>query len=563
MIELFDYQKRVVEFMENSELDHRAGGIICLEMGLGKTFTSLGLIFKHIDKLPKTLVVVPKTLLHNWENEYKKYQEGRAEIKFLKCYGSDMCKQLKHKDFDDKNLILTTYETIKRNQVFWNYDFSRIIIDESQIIRNAKNHITKHMRKLKSLKKWCLSGTPFFNNYSDLYSQCDFIGLPPYNEKRKWRNPDEQFLKDFRENFCFILKKEEAITLPKIHHHDINPILNKKEQDIYDKFKYFLNCGGNTLNYLIKIRQTCCNTKCLTKKENYCAMCTMFTPNEFACGHYICWKCDTAERRSRKRAIKTKCLACKVESTKFDKIVDIIQQFEDTDEKFVIFSQWKTMAHDLRKYLKKNGIKTHLIHGGVDIKKRNEYIEKFKTNSKKVLIATIQTCGTGVNITRANHVILLDSWWNSALEKQAINRLYRIGQEREVHVYHINIKSSIEQWINYKQRQKKIQAQILLNNNERENSYFRWLGKSYPNKLNKLRLNSYIDRDYLKISHDPELVAEWEKRQQAARTIQRFFINYIAAKPFVRNILDDKVGKDISGIIMDYTYVNKKQYILN
>ena len=523
-------------------------------MGLGKTFTSLGLIFKHVKTVKKTLIVVPKTLLHNWESEYHKYQEGRNKIKFLRCYGSNMCKQLKKQDFYDHNIILTTYETIKRNQIFWNFEFDRIIIDESQIIRNQHNHITKHMRKLKARRKWCLSGTPFFNNYSDLYSQCDFIGIPPYNLKRNWKNPDENFLKQFRQEFCFILKKEQAIKLPKIHHHNVNPLLNKKEQDIYDKFKWFLNCGGNTLNYLIKIRQTCCNVKCLTKSPNHCAMCTMWTPDsgKFKCGHYLCGQCQGKRRRNKKK----ECIVCRIKSTKFDKIKDIINQIPN-EEKIVIFSQWKTMAKELKKYLRKKDIKSHIIDGSVDINKRNDIITSFKDYKKRVLIATIQTCGTGVNITRANHVILLDSWWNSALEKQAINRLYRIGQKREVNVYHINIKSSIEQWINYKQRQKKIQAQVLLNNDEHQNEYFRWLKKSYPNKLNKTRLNSYIGRDKLRISHDPELVLKWIREQIAARKIQKFFKNYIAQKPKVKKQLDKKFGKDIGTLVYDFTYDNK------
>lgn len=562
MITLHSYQDKVIKFMENVEKDHKAGGMLCLDMGLGKTFTSLGLIFRNINKTKTTLIIVPKTLLHNWEVEYEKYRVGREEI--------EVSFAVYYKNIGDftENIILTTYETIKRNHRFLQLQFDRIILDESQNIRNRRCQITQQIVQLKGYKRWCLSGTPFFNNYHDLSSQCKFINILPFSDRKNWKNPTELFLKDFRSNFCYILKKEDVLVgenkLPKIFHHKVTPKLNDTEKAIYQQFKNFLNEGGNTLNYLIKIRQTCCNVKVMTKKEYSCCVCTQRTHIKYSCDHYVCSECYP-KRRNRKK----KCHICKIDSTKFDSILDIYEESEEED-KIVIFTQWKTMAVLLKKYLKKQHIKSHIIHGAVSIDDRNNIIENFKTDDRRVLIATIQTCGVGINLTSANHVILLDSWWNSSLENQAIDRLYRIGQNKEVHVYHITIENTIERWIDFKQRQKKIQTRILL---EKDNKDYRWLGESYgiyttkkvsdnmrrrrfinAKSMSTLSLNSCLGRDFVR-SYDKEL---WSARNDAANVIQNFFKKYVGGnKKEVKEILDKKFYEDISQLVFDYTFFTK------
>lgn len=569
MITLHNYQDKVIHFMENIEKDHIAGGMLCLDMGLGKTYTSLGLIFRNINKTPITLIVVPKTLLYNWEQEFNKYKMGRENLTFKVYYNIEINKQ----SFKE-NIILTTYETIKKYEKFLQKTFNRIILDESQNIRNIKNQLNKQVVQLKGFKKWCLSGTPFYNNYEDMYAQCKFIDIAPFNIKKNWKNPTELFLIDFRKNYCFILKKKDALVgnqqLPKINYHEINPKLNKTELEIYNQFKGFMNEGGNTLNYLIKIRQSCCNTKVMTKVHNHCSICTDYTPRKFKCDHFICWNCYRKRRNQTK-----KCHICKIDSTKFDEILNIYKT-TDKNEKIVIFSQWKGMIMLLKKYLSKKHIKSHIIHGGISLSERNQIIDSFKTDTKKILIATIQTCGVGINLTCANHVILLDSWWNASLEKQAIDRLYRIGQNKEVNVYHIIINNSIERWIQFKQRQKKIQEQILFN--EEHNEEFRWLGESYglystkknsehmksrrfinAKRMSKLCMNSYLDRNYL-YTRDKEI---WAQRQGASRIIQRFFKRYVTnskVKQEVKQELDKHFYEDIANLIHGYTYHNSSYF---
>lgn len=565
MINLYNYQDKVINFMENIEKDYISGGMICLDMGLGKSITSLELIFRNVNKYPITLIVVPKTLLNNWEQEFNKYKVGREKLTFKIYYNVE----IKRQTFQE-NIILTTYETIKKYQQFLKPLFSRIILDESQNIRNAKNELNKQIIQLKSLKKWCLSGTPFFNNYQDMYAQCKFIDISPFNIKKNWNNPTELFLNNFRKNFCYILKKEDALVgnqkLPKISYHEINPKLNKTELEIYNQFQQFINERGNTLSYLIKIRQSCCNSKVMTKVDNHCAICTDYTPTtrKFKCGHFICWHCYRKRRSQHK-----KCHVCKIDSTKFDEILKIYKDSEKQD-KIVIFTQWKGIVMLLEKYLSKKQIKSHIIHGAISLTQRNQIIESFKTDTNKILIATIQTCGVGINLTCANHVVLLDSWWNASLENQAIDRLYRIGQTKEVNVYHIIINKSIEKWIEFKQRQKKIQTQILFN--EKHNEEYRWLGESYglysnkktsdvlrkhkffkAKKMSKLSMNSYLNRDFL-YSHDKEM---WAKSQGASRIIQRFFKRFVTNakhKQQTKEHLDKYFYEDITNIIYEYTF---------
>ena len=304
----------------------------------------------------------------------------------------------------------------------------------------------------------------------------------------------------------------------------------------------------------------------MTKVKYRCCVCTQRAGRKFACDHYVCWECCPKRRKQRK-----KCHICKIDSTKFDSILEIYKKVKKGD-KFVIFTQWKSMALALRKYLKKEHIKSHLIHGAVSLDQRNDIIEDFKTDNKRVLIATIQTCGVGINLTSANHVILLDSWWNSSLEKQAIDRLYRIGQEKEVHVYHITIENSIERWIDFKQRQKKIQTRILF---EKNNQEYRWLGESYglystkkvsenmrrrrfitAKRMSTLKLNSCLDRDFLR-TYDEDA---FQARNDASRTIQRFFKKYVGGnKEIVKEVLYKRkdIPTDIANMIFDYTFCGR------
>ena len=564
MITLHAYQDKVVKFMENVEKDHKAGGMICLDMGLGKTFTSLGLIFKNIAKINRTLIIVPKTLLHTWEMEYEKFKVGRADLSFATYYG-----KIQDKTYSE-NIILTTYETVKRNHRFLQIQFERIILDESQNIRNKRCQITQQIVQLKGYKRWCLSGTPFFNNYHDLSSQCNFINILPFSNRNNWKNPTDLFLDDFRKNFCYILKKETVLVgdnkLPKIFHHKISAQLSETEMKVYNQFKGFLNQGGQTLNYLIKIRQTCCNVKAMTKTEYKCCLCTNRTPNRYSCNHFICFQC-TPKRRSRKK----KCHICKIDSTKFKSILEVFNNVENKKDKFVIFTQWKSMVTLLRKFLKKNGIRSHTIHGAVSLEDRNNIIDNFKNDNKRVLIATIQTCGVGINLTSANHVILLDSWWNSSLEKQAVDRLYRIGQNKEVHVYNIEIANTIEGWINFKQRQKKIQTRILFD--EKDNREYKMLGESYgiystkktsehmrrrrfisAKRMSTLKLNACLNRDFLRFYDEAEFI----KRNDAADVIQRFFKTYVGCNKVVAKEMLEKIFyKDISKLVFDFTFYSK------
>lgn len=607
MINLYPYQNKVVKFMKEIEKDYRSGGMINLEMGLGKSFVSLGLIFDTIDEIKRTLIIVPKSLLHNWEKEFKRYQEGRPKINFKNYYGVNLEKE---RVLFYENIVLTTYDAVRMNNEYINAQFDRVILDESQNIRNHKNRISKQICELKAYKRWCLSGTPFYNNYSDMFAQCKFIQKKPYDNKKVWINPTQEFLEDFRKECCYILKKKdvfkknEQLQLPPIEHKKIEIKLSDKERGIYNKLKTMLNEGGkNTLGNLIKIRQTCCNTSVMTKSQHTCSICSGFTLNLYKCGHYICDFCMDNKQRERKYMKKHKCDICKIESTKFDSIIKIINKMKE-DEKMIVFTQWKNMANLLKKYLKKRKIKTHIIHGGVTLKKRNEMIEKYEDDNKKVLIATIQTCGVGINLTRANHVILIDNWWNESLERQAIDRLYRLGQKREVSVYHLVMKNTIERWINFKQKQKRIQNGILF---EKDNKNHRRIGESYgiysekrrnktnpeklksvsrfysEKKMSSLMLSACLDRTKIiesrvKVSMDKvkkefpilgsKLVNKpytvWEIRDIAARKIQKFMKRMVMTEDQrvqVNKSLEKQMPQDVVDVVLDFLHTqNFRKY---
>lgn len=555
-IKLYPYQLDVVKYIENKErmTDH-SGGILAMDMGTGKSFCSISLIYRNVLYIPQTLVIVPKSLLLQWKNECNRFLKYRNNLNINIFYG-------KNKKYSkDDNIIITTYETIRlasyNNKIITTL-YDRIILDESHTIRNCYSSISKGIYRLRSKRKWCLTGTPFFNTPYDLHGQSQFIGIEPYCNRQYWRNimKNSDKIENWLSNYCYILKKEDVITLPDIHFNDITVEFSNIENSLYQTvLKNFTshNDNRNILSTILKLRQIS-DCKSLLKSKNIknCILCNTFSNITFPCNHSLCDICyNQVFSKIEKYDIKNEQKTCKIyntlksityddiasiicdyltnlkpcplcsfqENSKINKVKELLNKIKTIesvkDDKVIIFTQWKSMIPLVKSIL--NDFSFYIIDGTISSFERNNILRKFKNNSKfSILLCTIQTCGVGLDLTCANHVIILDDWWNPFLEKQAIDRVYRLNQTKEVNVYRLHIKNSIEQWVQFIKIRKIHYSNFLLSKTHTNNDYK--IIQSLPKSLDKNKL-------YATLGYFEEHV-----NTQEANIIQRNVKKYLKKK---------------------------------
>lgn len=401
----------------------KLGGILADEMGLGKTVQIISLL-KDINK--KNLIVVPSSLIYNWESEFRKFG---YEKRILLVHGSKDERRKKIKEINDYDLIITTYPLIRRDIEFYKkYKFEYFIIDEAQYIKNYQTKTSKSVKEINANYRLALTGTPIENDLVELWSIFEFI-MPGYLIGKK------QFVKKYidNNNYDLLLKKVSPFILRRSKKEVLDELPDKIETILYSEMKQKQNKIYNSyllqmknkldeienketsqieiLSFLTRLRQICCDPGLFV--ENY---------NE--------------------------------KSGKMILLEELIEELIDGNHKMLIFSQFTSMLKIVKKLLNKKNIRFSYLDGQTRVSKRKEVIDNFKKESIDIFLISLKTGGTGLNLTKADTVIHLDPWWNPAVEDQATDRAHRIGQKDTVNVYKILMKDSIEENI-YKIQLKK------------------------------------------------------------------------------------------------------------
>jgi SNF2 family DNA or RNA helicase len=419
------------------------GGILADDMGLGKTVQAITFLQKQVEtKTKPNLVIVPKSLVFNWQKECEKFA---PELDIMVYYGTQRKALLK--EIPKKSLTITTYGAIRSDiGDLRNIDFNYIILDESQSIKNPDALVSKAVKLLNSDNRLTLTGTPIENNVFDLYSQMDFLnpGMLGNIEffKREFANPidrekDPQATHQLRKLvYPFILrrtKEEVAKELPEKSESVIYCEMDKHQRRVYDGFKDKYrdmvlgkidsegigNAGMYILEGLMKLRQICDSPALLNDKEDY--------------GH---------------------------ESVKLAELIPRIQE-DSGRHKILVFSQFLGMLDLMKKELDKLHIPYEYLDGQTT--DRQVRVENFQTNdSVRVFLMSLKAGGVGLNLTAADYVYIVDPWWNPAVEAQAIDRTHRIGQEKPVFAYKMICKDTVEEKILLLQEKKKSLAKDLI-----------------------------------------------------------------------------------------------------
>ena len=477
------YQERGYSWMYKN-LQMGFGCILADDMGLGKTLQVIAFLLKLKQEgrfaEGRALVVVPAGLLCNWQVEIKKFA---PDLTYFAYHGAN--RKLEKFDAD---LLITTYSTYRLDyKLLSERLWQVVVIDEAQNIKNADSEQSRLLRALKAPMKIAMSGTPVENRLMEFWTIMDFCNrgfLPSANEFRdKFETPIQ---KNANQAVAEHFKK---ITAPfmlrrmKTDKSIISDLPDKIQQDEYAELTPTQAAlYKKTLDEFMAQLELLAEGASIDVNEDMLAEASGGTDalNAASGG-----SADSRSLFKRKGLILQMILALKqicnhpktflkegeahiADSGKLRLLLDLLTSIQEQGEKTIIFTQFREMGELLKYKIKqKLDLDVDFYHGGCTQNQRNEMVRRFQEDPEdKVLILSLKAAGTGLNLTAASQVIHYDLWWNPAIEAQATDRAFRIGQTKNVQVHRFITKGTFEEKINALLESKKAIAQMTVNAGE-------------------------------------------------------------------------------------------------
>lgn len=454
--ELRPYQKAGYDWLHFLR-EYGFGGILADDMGLGKTIQALAFLqsLKERGELTRpALLVVPKSLLVNWQREAGRFTPGLRVLQFT---GQGRKKEPAH--FENYDLVLTTYGTMLRDIEFLrDYRFAWAILDESQAIKNPFAQSSKAVRLLQADHRLCLTGTPVENNVYELWSQFAFLnpgllGSLDYfksefggsiEAREDSAQPAMQVLR--RLIYPFILRRTKDQVAPelpprteRIIYTDLEPAQRRLYQHTRDYYRAMLlgmieeNGDINHIRFrilegLLRMRQICIHPKLVEPTH-------------------------------------------KGESAKFEVLLETLETLRAEGHKALVFSQFVRALGLLQREMKARGMAYAYLDGKTQ--NRQEEVDRFQNDpSIPFFLISLKAGGVGLNLTAADYVLHIDPWWNPAVEMQAADRAHRIGQDKPVFVYKFIARETVEERILQLQARKRELVEQLIST---ESGFFKSL----------------------------------------------------------------------------------------
>lgn len=442
--DLRPYQKEGLNWLNFLD-EMQWGGILADDMGLGKTLQILAFLQHQSNKNKSTsLIIVPTTLLFNWENEIKKFA---PQLTAMYYYGTQRVKDTDlFREFD---LVFTTYGILLRDiEILSKFRFNYVVLDESQAIKNPASRRYKAANLLNAKNRIALTGTPIENGTFDLFAQMNFVNKgffgSPASFKDNYSNPID---KDANE---VIAGELHRITHPFI----LRRTKEKVAQELPDKTEDIIYCemeSGQRKIYDAYRNQY--KNQLLDKIEDEgIGKSKMMVLEALTRLRQIC---DSPALLNSDDILETQSI----------KIKEIIRHITNKtgDHKILIFSQFVKMLAIIKGELDKLNIDYEYLDGKSSVKQREKSVNNFQENDNlRVFLISLKAGGTGLNLTAADYVYIMDPWWNPAVENQAIDRCYRIGQDKKVFAYRMICKDTVEEKIiNLQNKKKKIAGDII------------------------------------------------------------------------------------------------------
>jgi SNF2-related domain/SNF2 Helicase protein/Helicase conserved C-terminal domain len=430
------------------------GACLADDMGLGKTIQVIDLLLHRKKAKPGTsLLVVPASLIGNWKQELARFAPSLRvfSVHRSECDPDDLARRAANpqKGFADFDLVITTYGLVRRQDWLAKVPWSLAILDEAQAIKNASSAQTKAVKKIPAPGRIVLTGTPVENHLGDLWSIFDFccpglLGTATEFKKYVKRLNDMQDAQAYgslrrlvRPYILRRLKTDPNIApdLPEKTEMRAECGLTRKQAALYEKVVEDLEKRlksaegiarrGLVLSTLMQMKQIC----------NH--------PSQFLnTGTYP-----------------------PAESSKFERLRLLCEPIAERQERALVFTQFQTMTQPLADFLADVfGRPGLVLHGGTPVGKRPELVKQFQgENGPPFFVISLKAGGSGLNLTAASHVVHFDRWWNPAVENQATDRAFRIGQKRNVLVHKFVCRGTVEERIDAMLQSKRAVADQILN----------------------------------------------------------------------------------------------------
>lgn len=434
--ELRDYQKKGIQWLQM--LHHYGfGGILADDMGLGKTLQTIAFLSSQVQADTSVLILAPSGLIYNWADEFQKFAPDLdvVVVHGLKSHRESILAE-------NHQIYVTSYATFRQDSEIYRYlSFDFLFLDEAQVMKNAQTKIAQSLRRFVVPSVFALSGTPIENHLGELWSIFQIVlpGLLP--AKKEFMKLSTERVAQFIKPFVMRRKKEEVLTeLP-----DLIEVVYKNELEDQQKAIYlaqlqqmqerlgqvsdseFQRNRVEILTGLMRLRQIC-DTPALFM-EDY-----------------------------------------QGESGKLDSLRDLLVQIAEAGHRVLIFSQFRGMLDRIEQELPDLGLTSFKITGSTPSQERQEMTKAFNQGERDVFLISLKAGGVGLNLTGADTVILVDLWWNPAVESQAIGRAHRMGQEQAVEVYRLVTRGTIEEKIQELQEKKKNLVSEILDGTESRGS---------------------------------------------------------------------------------------------
>jgi SNF2 family DNA or RNA helicase len=437
------------------------------DMGLGKTMQIIALLLMKPGK-NAALLVAPTSVIGNWYRELKKFAPG---LKAAVHHGSGRKQKDEFKSAsEDHDIIITSYGLIRRDKkLFGDINWSRIIIDEAQNIKNPSAVQTKELCKLKSAGRIALTGTPIENRLMDLWSIFNFLNPGYLGGRTAFRKifeyPIQRDINEYQASVLKNLVEPFILRRLKTDKNIIHDLPDKIEQKIYCQLT-----DEQASVYQSIVDEVAENYQAVEDKSSRSSviLSTLLRLKQ-VCNHPAQMLQDGSEFSIER-------------SAKLKRLTETVDEVIEAGSSVLIFSQFTEICSELEKLLKtKKGYRTYYIHGGTSRKKREQMIEEFQDEITPpgIFILSLKAGGVGITLTKANYVIHFDRWWNPSVENQATDRAYRIGQNKTVFVQKFITVGTVEEKIDRMLMDKQQVSDMIVGNDES------W--------LSKLNADSFMD----------------------------------------------------------------------
>jgi SNF2 family DNA or RNA helicase len=451
------------------------GACLADSMGLGKTIQLITLLLhdcelaaKQGEPMPNsTLIICPMSIVGNWQKEIQRFAPS---LSVMVHHGVERLTDEAFREEAQKHaVVITTYALALRDKehlepIEWEY----VVLDEAQNIKNESAKQTKAIRSLNARHKIALTGTPVENRLSELWSIMEFLNP-------KYLGPSKEFTTKFATPIEKYHDKQQAETLKRL----IQPFVLRRLktdktiiQDLPDKMEMNVFCNltqEQASLYEATVKEMLEQIEDSEGIQRKGLVLSTILRLKQICNHPAQFVADGSSLPGR--------------SGKLARLEEMLTEVVEADEKALIFTQFAEMGTLLRQHLQEELEREVIfLHGGVSKKQRDVMVERFQEDHKgpPIFILSLKAGGVGLNLTAANHVFHFDRWWNPAVENQATDRAFRIGQQKNVQVHKFVCVGTLEERIDQMIEQKKVLAESIVGSGEN------WLTEMSTDQLKEL-----------------------------------------------------------------------------